>query len=76
MRRKVYVNYPYYFQAIIHMALSRCIVFLLIFGAAPIVYSNFYQDVDVAWGQEHVYIFNDAQDLQLTLDNVSGIFWA
>ncbi|GLJ13865.1 hypothetical protein SUGI_0221510 [Cryptomeria japonica] len=54
------------------MAYSRCIVLLLICAVAPMVYSNFYQDIDVFWGEDHVYILNNGQDLQLTLDESSG----
>ncbi|GLJ13871.1 hypothetical protein SUGI_0221620 [Cryptomeria japonica] len=49
-----------------------CIVGLLLCTATPMVYGNFYQDVDVKWGNELVNIFNNGQDLQLTLDQAAG----
>ncbi|GLJ27637.1 hypothetical protein SUGI_0542320 [Cryptomeria japonica] len=38
------------------------------FTATPMVYSNFYSDVDVNWGKEHVKILNNGQELQLILE--------
>lgn len=38
----------------------------------PTVYGNFYNDIDVPWGYNNVNIFNNGQDMQISLTNASG----
>lgn len=38
----------------------------------PTVYGNFYNDIDVTWGYNNVHIFNNGEDMQISLTNASG----
>lgn len=52
------------------MACSKCL--LLIIVLFPCVAGNFYQDVDVTWGDGRGQIMDNANLLALSLDKASG----
>ena len=39
----------------------------------PTIYGNFYNDIDATWGYNNVNRFNNGQDMQLYVNNVSDI---
>lgn len=51
----------------IHLSIVLFMTFLMAASAG-----NFYQDVDITWGDQRAKILNGGQDLTLSLDKVSG----
>eukprot|EP00253_Pinus_taeda_P019327 PITA_19327 len=54
----------------VHLILM--IVILCSTGIYPTVHANFYNDIDVSWGYNNVNIFDNGEELQLSLNNASG----
>ena len=55
----------------VHFILS----FIICTASSAIAYSNFYNDIDVTWGDNNVRILNNGDELQLSLTNSSGIMF-
>ena len=49
--------------------------FIICTASSARAYSNFYNDIDVTWGDNNVRIFNNGDELQLSLTNSSGIMF-
>eukprot|EP00253_Pinus_taeda_P032430 PITA_32430 len=48
------------------------LLFLLLASSAALASANFYNDVDITWGNDRAKIIDNGQQLQLTLDRSSG----
>ncbi|KAH9291165.1 hypothetical protein KI387_043644 [Taxus chinensis] len=54
------------------MAASNSFICILLLLLVSTVYANFYNDIEVIWGADNVNIFNNGQNLQLSLNQASG----
>lgn len=54
----------------VHLILM--IVIICSTATYPAVHANFYNDIDMSWGYSNVNIFDNGQELQLSLNNASG----
>jgi len=48
------------------------LIVIICTAISPGVYADFYNDIDVTWGDNNAGIFNYGQELQLSLTNYSG----
>lgn len=48
------------------------LIVMICTAISPTVSANFYDDIDVSWGDNNVNIFNNGEELQLFLTNYSG----
>ena len=51
------------------------LIFIMCTASSARAYSNFYNDIDVTWDDNNVRIFNNEDELQLSLTNSSGIMF-
>ena len=51
------------------------LIFIICAASSARAYSNFYNDIDVTWGDNNVRILNNGDELQLSLTNSSGIMF-
>lgn len=55
-----------------YLYLILMIVIICSTGIYPTVHANFYNDIDITWGYNNVNIFDNGEELQLSLNNASG----